>query len=243
VLFIVTVLALVATLFADPEAPVNVWLNTHGTTLLLAEVAAIAVLGMAAMGRDQWLQKREDFRSQLPQTVQITLPDPAAADAPIVQLARLLFRGDERLVAEFQQALTDPVEFVQQHGASIGSGRHKPDWAPEPWNLLIDFAQVKQWVWVIDWKEGPTDVVAGLQDITPTRELQIEWNALAIEHEEMPTADFLAVLAAAIRPSGSELVSLNAGNDSYELTLIKEDQIAEVCRLARKVTYGQIIQF
>lgn len=58
--FILTVLALVATLFADPEAPVNVWLNTHGTTLLLAEVAAIAVLGMAAMGRDQWVQRRED---------------------------------------------------------------------------------------------------------------------------------------------------------------------------------------
>jgi hypothetical protein len=57
--FIVTVLALVATLFADPEAPVNVWLNAHAGTLLLIEVAAIAVLGVAAMARDQWLQRRE----------------------------------------------------------------------------------------------------------------------------------------------------------------------------------------
>lgn len=63
VLFIVTVLALVATLFADPAAPVNVWLNAHATKLLLAEVAAIAVLGVAAMGRDQWLQRREDAAS------------------------------------------------------------------------------------------------------------------------------------------------------------------------------------
>uniref|UniRef100_A0A7C2NYQ6 Uncharacterized protein n=1 Tax=Schlesneria paludicola TaxID=360056 RepID=A0A7C2NYQ6_9PLAN len=64
VLFIVTVLALVATLFADPAAPVNVWLNAHATKLLLAEVAAIAVLGVAAMGRDQWLQRREDNQSR-----------------------------------------------------------------------------------------------------------------------------------------------------------------------------------
>ncbi|MDZ4688126.1 MAG: hypothetical protein SH850_23885 [Planctomycetaceae bacterium] len=57
--FIVTVFALVATLFADPAAPVNIWFNAHAGTLLAAEVAAIAVLGVVAMGRDQWLQRRE----------------------------------------------------------------------------------------------------------------------------------------------------------------------------------------
>jgi hypothetical protein len=60
VVFIVTVLAVVATLFADPEAPINVWLNAHAGTLLLAEVVAIAVLGLVAMGRDQWLQRRQE---------------------------------------------------------------------------------------------------------------------------------------------------------------------------------------
>ncbi|MDZ4689552.1 MAG: hypothetical protein SH850_31130 [Planctomycetaceae bacterium] len=42
-------------------APVNVWFNAHAGTLLAAEVVAIAVLGVTAMGRDQWLQRRETF--------------------------------------------------------------------------------------------------------------------------------------------------------------------------------------
>jgi hypothetical protein len=64
--FIITVLALVATLFANPNAPVNIWLNTHGGTLLGVEVAAIAMFGVAAMAQDQRLQRRE----------QATLRDP-----------------------------------------------------------------------------------------------------------------------------------------------------------------------
>ncbi len=56
--FIVTVLALVATLFADPIAPVNIWLNKHAAPLLGVEVLLIFVFGMSAMVQDQWLQGR-----------------------------------------------------------------------------------------------------------------------------------------------------------------------------------------
>lgn len=53
VCFIVTILSLIATVFADPKAPVNVWLNEYATWLLLGEVAAIAIFGIAAMLQDQ----------------------------------------------------------------------------------------------------------------------------------------------------------------------------------------------
>lgn len=57
--FIITVLALVATLFADPEAPVNVWLNNNAAWMLGGEVVLIAVFGIAAMARDQALTAAE----------------------------------------------------------------------------------------------------------------------------------------------------------------------------------------
>ncbi|MDX1970031.1 MAG: hypothetical protein SFV23_22850 [Planctomycetaceae bacterium] len=63
--FIVTVLALVATVFADPQAPVNIWLNRHGSTILGSEVALIVVCGLGAMARDEWLQRQTEAR--LPQ--------------------------------------------------------------------------------------------------------------------------------------------------------------------------------
>lgn len=60
--FIITVLALVATVFADPQAPVNIWLNRHGTAILGSEVALIVICGLGAMARDEWLQRGAESR-------------------------------------------------------------------------------------------------------------------------------------------------------------------------------------
>lgn len=53
VAFVLTVLALIAGVFGDPEAPANVWLNQYATWLLLIEVGLIALSGLAAMVADQ----------------------------------------------------------------------------------------------------------------------------------------------------------------------------------------------
>lgn len=58
-LFIITILAMVATLLGDPAAPINQWLNDYGSVLLGGEIVAIAVLGTAAMVQDSRVTKRE----------------------------------------------------------------------------------------------------------------------------------------------------------------------------------------
>jgi hypothetical protein len=58
--FVLTVLTMIATVFANPAAPVNQWLNQYGAGLLAGEVALIAVSGCAAMARDQRTTKRDD---------------------------------------------------------------------------------------------------------------------------------------------------------------------------------------
>ncbi|MDP1798730.1 MAG: hypothetical protein Q8K78_14645 [Planctomycetaceae bacterium] len=50
--FIISVLAMVATLFGDPAAPINGWINQYGAYLLLVEIVAIGVFGFAAMAND-----------------------------------------------------------------------------------------------------------------------------------------------------------------------------------------------
>jgi preprotein translocase subunit SecG len=58
--FIITILASVAMLLGDPVAPMNVWFNIHGTTVLIVEVVLIVVLGLAAMTAD----RRETLRAK-----------------------------------------------------------------------------------------------------------------------------------------------------------------------------------
>ena len=62
VLFIITVLAMVATVFGDPTAPAAKQLNQNAGKLIAIEVGAIMLLGFAAMTQDrrQTLRERKD---------------------------------------------------------------------------------------------------------------------------------------------------------------------------------------
>ncbi|MFO1022274.1 MAG: hypothetical protein U0903_16510 [Planctomycetales bacterium] len=53
VLFVVTILALAADIFGNPQAPVAVFLNRYGMALILGEVGLMIVLGIAAMRLDR----------------------------------------------------------------------------------------------------------------------------------------------------------------------------------------------
>lgn len=66
VLFIVTVLALVATVFGDQSAPAAKQLNRNAGKLIAIEVAATLLLGFAAMTQDrrQTLTEQEQLHSE-----------------------------------------------------------------------------------------------------------------------------------------------------------------------------------
>lgn len=57
--FIITILAMVAMLVGEPEAPANVWFNVHGAMVMTIEVISIGVIGMAAMIADRCETIRE----------------------------------------------------------------------------------------------------------------------------------------------------------------------------------------
>lgn len=52
--FVVTILALIAGILGDGQAPIHRWLNTHGTTLIIGEVVVIGISGVLALVIDRW---------------------------------------------------------------------------------------------------------------------------------------------------------------------------------------------
>ena len=62
VVFIMTVLALVATVFADQSAPATKWFNRNAGRAIAGEVVVTLLLGFAAMTQDrrQTLQRRDE---------------------------------------------------------------------------------------------------------------------------------------------------------------------------------------
>ena len=58
--FVVTILAMVSMTLGEPTAPVNLWFDKHGGTLMLVEVLGIVFFGLAAMTVD----RRETLREQ-----------------------------------------------------------------------------------------------------------------------------------------------------------------------------------
>jgi hypothetical protein len=80
-MFVITVLAMVAMLFGEPDAPVNVWFNAHGATVMILEVVMIASLGFLAMASDrrETLQQAE-IEATKKAEVKETDKDPTADD-------------------------------------------------------------------------------------------------------------------------------------------------------------------
>jgi hypothetical protein len=70
VVFILTILALIASLFGDPRAPVSQWLEAHGDALLIWEFVIVLAAGLLAMIVDRWrtLHGIEETRVLPPQT-------------------------------------------------------------------------------------------------------------------------------------------------------------------------------
>ena len=65
-IFIITILSLIAVLFSDQRAPVAIFLNKHGNSLLAAEFVAVMLLSFLAMAVDrmQTLSNLKKVRQQ-----------------------------------------------------------------------------------------------------------------------------------------------------------------------------------
>src|SRR5262249_39101372 len=113
-------------------------------------------------------------------------------------------------------------------------------WVGNAWDLLLDFAQVHGWVWDVDWKESPEEIIAVVRSLDPAKRFSFDWAGLCSAHQDSETRDFLGVLARSLRPAGEVLVALDRGSDSYPLALLPSGQVAAARQLASDIGLGKI---
>ena len=159
-----------------------------------------------------------------------------------MQFAEVLFRGNVDAVAAARDAIERPAAFIERHAADLGYVRPKPGWMPDPWNLLLDVATVRGWVWEIDWRTASDEVVAVVRGLPPAASLNVDWDRLADTHADADTETFLALLARAVAQVGEALVCLDRGSDSYPLALLVPNSLAEARRLAAEIG-GRVNEF
>ncbi|MCP4170205.1 MAG: hypothetical protein GY758_05455 [Fuerstiella sp.] len=72
VVFILTILALIASLFGNPDAPLSQWLEAHGDAILIWEFAIVLTFAVLAMVIDRWriLHGIEETHVVRPQTTE-----------------------------------------------------------------------------------------------------------------------------------------------------------------------------
>ena len=58
VVFVITVLAMVAAMFGDPQAPSAQFFDRYGGQLIVVEVAALIIASVIAMAADRWRSRR-----------------------------------------------------------------------------------------------------------------------------------------------------------------------------------------
>jgi hypothetical protein len=76
-IFIITILSLIAVLFSDQRAPLAIFLNKHGNSLLAAEFVAVMLLSFLAMAADR-IQTLRAMKSKSQEAAKAESTDPAA---------------------------------------------------------------------------------------------------------------------------------------------------------------------
>ena len=79
IVFIMTILILIAVLFGNPEAPISKWLHANGNHILFYELIAVVVLSIVAMAVDRFNTLRgideEPFQPQTTEPTEQTTSD------------------------------------------------------------------------------------------------------------------------------------------------------------------------
>ena len=66
-IFVMTILAMVAVIFSDPDAPITRFLDAHGGRLIIAEVIVTLVVGLLALVVDRVQSLRKKSSQQPPE--------------------------------------------------------------------------------------------------------------------------------------------------------------------------------
>jgi hypothetical protein len=166
-------------------------------------------------------------------------------DEAVAEFGRLLYRGDDRALADLRAALADWRPFYDLHGRDIGIDVPylKEIWkdGAVPWDVLIDVGCLHKYVFEADHREFFDEIVNGVRALRPAGGMAVDWDTLAATDDETEVEVFLDSLASQVRRSGGVLVILDKASDSYPLAILPRDAVARARELAGAVGDGEVV--
>lgn len=131
---------------------------------------------------------------------------------PLRQFAATLFGNDSALMKEWNE--------------SLATAMNAPENADDIWHSLLEFADRKDVVAIVDWREFSESIIEKLRHLSSANGLPIAWQAYSDYDGE--NDNLFRDIGTEITGSARSLVSLDTGGDSYALTFLRSDAIPEL---------------
>jgi hypothetical protein len=159
----------------------------------------------------------------------------------LLELAALLAPGD--LAREVADACDAPAKYFARFKRRLddrGIDDATDDYLP--WIALVAGLEVRKRLFEIDWKSDAENTLWAIDKLLPKDRARWAWCDLD-SYDNTPTQKFLAIAGRALAASGIALVSIDTGGDSYPLSTLPFERVAEAQALAKATRLGQIDSF
>jgi hypothetical protein len=132
--------------------------------------------------------------------------------AALNDVANILFRGNADLLRDWHE--------------SMATARTPPAGAAAMYDSLLEFAETKQRVAIVDWQESSEEITARLRDLQSAQGLKISWDLFA--NYSGGNEKLFRTVSAAMSAHGHLLVCLDHGSDNYPLTVLPSEMVPKV---------------
>jgi hypothetical protein len=164
----------------------------------------------------------------------------------LVQLCHVLVPDDPSLADEVALASHDAQAYYVRFEARLQDDRgFEPDDVPFPelpWIAMLDGLRDRQRLAEVDWRADAGSVMDDVDRlIGDRRSVAQRWTWVDAEHwNQLLTGEFLQAVGDQLLRTGRMLAQFSEDSDSYPITVIDPDQLAELQRLARHSGYGDV---
>jgi hypothetical protein len=166
-------------------------------------------------------------------------------DEAIRTFANILYGQHPTASADLTDAVADWQAFYEANSDSLDVDINwlKKCWGDDPqqWDVMLDIGHMHRVVFEADHSEFYDQIVEGLQELSGSESLDIDWQSLADTDPDTPINTFMHNVAGAFAAHGRTLIILDKGSDSFPFAVLDAESLPEAVRLAEAIENGNVI--